>query len=77
MREVAGKLRSVLSGITSLALTGSGSSEYAGDCVRLPLRDELGVATEAIGAGVLLSYGGKALPPGTSGADGFIRAFGR
>jgi tagatose-6-phosphate ketose/aldose isomerase len=67
MRESAGKLRSVLSGITSLALTGSGSSEYAGDCVRLPLRNELGVATEAIGAGVLLSYGAKALPPGKPG----------
>ncbi|HEX4488807.1 MAG TPA: hypothetical protein VH088_21200 [Terriglobales bacterium] len=67
MRESVGKLRPVLSGITSLALTGSGSSEYAGDCVRLPLRNELGVATEAIGAGVLLSYGGKALPPGKPG----------
>ena len=31
------------SGIKSLVFTGSGSSEYAGDCVRFPLQNELSV----------------------------------
>jgi tagatose-6-phosphate ketose/aldose isomerase len=49
--------------IESLVLTGSGSSEYAGDCVRLVLQAELGVTTQAIGGGALLTHGVKALPP--------------
>ena len=56
-------LRLCVSDIESLVLTGSGSSEYAGDCVRLVLQDELGVTTQAIGGGVLLTHGVKALPP--------------
>jgi tagatose-6-phosphate ketose/aldose isomerase len=67
MRASASILKPIIAGIHGLTLTGSGSSEYAGDCVRLPLRAELGVDTEAIGAGVLLSYGAKALPPGKPG----------
>jgi tagatose-6-phosphate ketose/aldose isomerase len=67
LSNAASLLDSLLEGATSLALTGSGSSEYAGDCVRLPLRNELGIDTEAIGAGVLLSIGGQALPPGKPG----------
>ncbi len=43
-------------------LTGSGSSEYAGHCVRLALQNELSVNTLAIGGGVLLTHGVKALP---------------
>ena len=60
-------LRQSLHGIQSLALTGSGSSEYAGACVRLPLQNELGVCTESISGGALLMYEGKALPPGRPG----------
>jgi len=56
-----------LRGISSLALTGSGSSEYAAQCVRLPLQNALGVPTESISGGALLMYGGKALPPGRPG----------
>jgi tagatose-6-phosphate ketose/aldose isomerase len=51
-----------MAGIRSLALTGSGSSEYAAECVCLPLRNELGICTESISGGALLLYGGKSLP---------------
>jgi hypothetical protein len=35
------ELRECLSGIRSPVLTGSGSSEYAGECVRLPIQKRL------------------------------------
>jgi D-galactosamine 6-phosphate deaminase/isomerase len=63
MQSKAASLQSALVGIASLILTGSGSSEYAGDCVRLPLQSELGVLTQAIAGGALLAHGKKALPP--------------
>jgi tagatose-6-phosphate ketose/aldose isomerase len=56
------RLRVDMAGIRSLALTGSGSSEYAAECVCLPLRNELGICTESISGGALLMYGGKSLP---------------
>ena len=56
------ELKYELKGIQSLVLTGSGSSEYAAECVRLPLQNELGICTESISGGALLMYGGKALP---------------
>jgi D-galactosamine 6-phosphate deaminase/isomerase len=60
-------LRQDVAGIRSLALTGSGSSEYAAECVCLPLQNELGICTESISGGALLMYGGKALPLGRPG----------
>ncbi|PYT81755.1 MAG: tagatose-6-phosphate ketose isomerase [Acidobacteria bacterium] len=60
-------LREDLKGIQSLALTGSGSSEYAGECVCLALKNELGIPAESVSGGALLMYGGKALPPGRPG----------
>src|SRR5437773_12272990 len=51
-----------VSGIKSLVFTGSGSSEYAGDCVRLPLQNELPVSVESVSGGTLLIHGAKALP---------------
>src|SRR2546427_529293 len=56
-----------LKGIQSLALTGSGSSEYAAECVRYPLQNERGIHTESISGGALLMYGAKALPAGRPG----------
>src|SRR5690348_7102179 len=56
-----------LKGIRNLALTGSGSSEYAAECVRFPLQNALGIPTESISGGALLMYGGKVLPPGRPG----------
>ena len=60
-------LKEELQGIHSLALTGSGSSEYAAQCVRVPLQTALGIPTESLSGGALLMYGGKALPPGRPG----------
>src|SRR3989440_12218082 len=40
-------------GVRSLAFTGSGSSEYVGDCVRVPIQNELGIVAESISGGVL------------------------
>ena len=54
-------------GIACLALTGSGSSLYAGECVQLALQKECGVTVEAIGAGTLLTHGVAALPFGRPG----------
>jgi tagatose-6-phosphate ketose/aldose isomerase len=67
MLSCAPMLKESLSGIASLLLTGSGSSEYAGDCVRLILQNELRVNTQAIGGGILLTDGSKALPLGRPG----------
>ena len=60
-------LKEDLGGMHTLALTGSGSSEYAGECVRIPLQNALGIPTESVSGGALLMYGGKALPPGRPG----------
>jgi tagatose-6-phosphate ketose/aldose isomerase len=67
MRGRAASLQATLAGISGLTLTGSGSSEYAGDCVRLVLQNELGVVTQATGGGILLTHGTRALPPGRPG----------
>src|SRR5205807_10516313 len=41
-------LRQDVAGIRSLALTGSGSSEYAAECVCVPLQNVLGTCAEWI-----------------------------
>lgn len=56
-------VKQLLSGARSLLLTGSGSSEYVGDCVRLPLQNELHLSAETVGSGSIVTHGGKALPP--------------
>jgi len=63
MVALASELERSLAGIRNLVLTGSGSSEYAGDCVRLLLQKQLGVNTLAIAGGALLTHGKDALPP--------------
>jgi tagatose-6-phosphate ketose/aldose isomerase len=52
-----------LQGTQTVVLTGSGSSEYAGECVRLVLQNELVAAAQTIGGGVLLTDGGRAIAP--------------
>lgn len=64
MLSYAPVLKESQEGIASLILTGSGSSEYAGDCVRLVLQNELRVTTQAIGGGILLTDGSRVLPVG-------------
>ena len=51
MQSHAAELRDLVDGISWLALSGSGSSEYAGDCARLALRKRLGINVEAVAAG--------------------------
>jgi tagatose-6-phosphate ketose/aldose isomerase len=63
MISASADLRGCVAGIASLVLTGSGSSEFAGDCACSALRRQLGVVTEIIGGGTLLTYGKDVLPP--------------
>ena len=62
MLSSAGTLKQCVAGIANLALTGSGSSEFVGECVRLALQHELGVTAQTISGGNLLTYGSRALP---------------
>ena len=64
MQEWAPTLGTILKGISALTLTGSGTSEYAGQCVSPVLQSELGIDAQAIGGGTLLTYGGSGLPVG-------------
>ena len=63
MLSKAPELSRRMEGIRSLVLTGSGSSEYAGDCVRLALQNALGISTQTVGGGALLTHGAGAIPP--------------
>jgi tagatose-6-phosphate ketose/aldose isomerase len=63
LASMSGELLQTISGVKMLVLTGSGSSEYAGDCVRLPLQNKLLIPTQTIGGGMLLTHGGKAIAP--------------
>jgi tagatose-6-phosphate ketose/aldose isomerase len=65
MAALAPELRGCVEDVRNVVLTGSGSSEYAGHCVRLTLQNRLGVNTLAIGGGVLLTHSVQALPPGS------------
>ena len=56
-------LQASLEGIQNIVLTGSGSSEYAGECVRLALQNQLGVCTTVVGGGALVEHGTRAIPP--------------
>jgi tagatose-6-phosphate ketose/aldose isomerase len=57
------ELLSCVRAINTLVFTGSGSSEFAGECVLPGVKRELGVVCEVIGGGTLLTYGAEALPP--------------
>ncbi|MGA3132101.1 MAG: hypothetical protein ABSD59_14940 [Terracidiphilus sp.] len=63
MVPLAEELRTLVAGIRTVVLTGSGSSEYAGECVRLPLQKELFVPTQTVGGSALLTHGGQAINP--------------
>jgi len=62
MIESAATVNACLRDAKSLTFTGSGSSEYAGDCVCASLQEELGIDCRAIGGGVLLTEKTTALP---------------
>jgi tagatose-6-phosphate ketose/aldose isomerase len=63
MVEATEIVKQVHVGIRSLTLTGSGSSQYAGECICLALQNDLNIQVASVGGGTLLTYGGKALPP--------------
>jgi len=48
----------------SLALTGSGSSLFAAECVTLPVQASLGTFVQALPAGLLLTHAAACLPAG-------------
>jgi tagatose-6-phosphate ketose/aldose isomerase len=56
-------LKRCLWDVRSIVLTGSGSSEYAGSCVSLPIQQELGILAQAVPSGTILTHGTRALPP--------------
>lgn len=64
MLSRSAELLQSIAGIRTIVLTGSGSSEYAGECVRLVLQNELGVSAQSIGGGILLTHGIQAIAPG-------------
>lgn len=64
MREHAAGLGRLTKGLSTLTLSGSGSSEYAGDCVRPALRKNLGINVQAVASGALLTHGANAMPVG-------------
>jgi tagatose-6-phosphate ketose/aldose isomerase len=53
---------SLLEGCRSVVLTGSGSSQYAGECVSPALQVELGLPVQTVSGGSLLMEGVRALP---------------
>lgn len=56
-------LKRCLQNVQAVVFTGSGSSEYVGDCVRSAIQRNLNVTCQAIGSGMLLTHGSVALPP--------------
>ena len=58
-----GSLEPIFKGVRSLTLTGSGSSQYAGECLCIPLQDALGIPVAAVGGGQILTHGAKSIPP--------------
>ena len=57
-------LAPLFAGLEAIILTGSGSSEYAGECARPALRRRLGITAEAIDSGTLLTDGVSLLSAG-------------
>ena len=55
-------LGSTFAGVRCLTLTGSGSSQYAAECVMSALQIELKLPIGSVGGGDLLVYGAKVLP---------------
>ncbi len=59
----SGRLQELLEGCEALVLTGSGSSQFAGECVESALEARLGHPVRTVGGGALLTHGALALPP--------------
>ncbi len=57
------RLAGSLEGCQWLVLTGSGSSQYAGECVHPILQRETGIPASTLGGGWLLMDGARCVPP--------------
>jgi len=61
MLSLSSELLESIDKVHTVILTGSGSSEYAGECVRLVLQNELSVVAQVIGGGSIVTHGAKSL----------------
>jgi len=61
------QLVGLLDGTQAIVFTGSGSSEYAGDCLRLSLKRDLAIDVQSVSAGALLLQRTDALPNSVPG----------
>jgi tagatose-6-phosphate ketose/aldose isomerase len=67
LASISDELLQTVDGAATLVLTGSGSSEYAGESVRLPLQNRLKIPALTLGGGMLLTHGSKAIGPSRPG----------
>ena len=67
LASIRGELLRTIDGVKLLVLTGSGSSEYAGECLRLTLQNELAIPAQTIAGGDLLTHGASVIAPGRPG----------
>ena len=63
LAAVSEELSRTIAGARMLVLTGSGSSEFAGECAGPPLQSQLCIPVQTIGGGSLLTSGRKAIVP--------------
>jgi D-galactosamine 6-phosphate deaminase/isomerase len=61
--SLAERLRALLSKANAIVLTGSGSSQYVGECLAHPLQTATALPTRVVSSGELLLLGNAALPP--------------
>jgi tagatose-6-phosphate ketose/aldose isomerase len=61
MLSLSSELLESIDKVHTVILTGSGSSEYAGECVRLLLQNELSAVVQVIGGGSIVTHGAKAI----------------
>ena len=67
MAPMAKELESVIEGVRTLVLTGSGSSQYAAECIRLSLQNSLSIPVQTLGGGALLTHKGREIGPARPG----------
>jgi tagatose-6-phosphate ketose/aldose isomerase len=63
LASLSDRMQQALVGAKILVLTGSGSSEYAGECVGVFLQNRLNIQAQTIGGGMLVTYAGKVIGP--------------
>lgn len=69
-----GELRDALAACDAVVLTGSGSSQFAGECVHPLWQEALGIPVQTAGSGEILLRGRAALPPGRLGLISLARS---